>query len=826
MRFYKQVLKYLLRLILPVLVISPAYSVRISGVITDENNEPLPFVSVFVEGTSTGTTSNLNGQYFLDLSKGTYTIIFRYVGYSTQSKIFTVETQNIEFNVQLHPQAVEMKEFTVSGGGEDPAYGIIRKAQNKRKFYLNQVRSYSYDSYIKGMTYLRNVPEKIMGREIFLDGLDSNRSGIIYLSESVSKVYFREPDQKKEVMVSSKVSGRSQGFSWNSALEFQLNFYEPLIPTPLTDRDVVSPISPTAMTYYRYRLLGEFEDQGKKVYRIEVIPKKTGSPLVNGIINIQDDTWRIHSLDMFLTKDNGMNFMDTLRMQVIFIPVTEDVWMKGTQTFTFDFDIKLVQVKGDGNFTGVFSNYKLNPELGKNFFNGEIMKVEEESNLKSEAYWDSIRPVPLTETENRDYVFKDSLEKIRETKPYKDSVDRIRNRFKVTSLFFGYNWQNSWRNIDISFSSPLRELHFNTVEGLNISQRVSFSKFYEKTKARTEATLWMRYGFNGGKLYYKGSVRHRFNAVNRMYITAEAGTYISQYNQDAPITESQNDLYTIFFEENYMKLFEKSFGKLGWGSEIVNGVMVETSLEFSRRRPRINSPDLLRMFIDWDSRQFTSNNPQNPADESPAFEAHNAFIWNVYARFRFGQKYMMRPGRKLNYSSKWPTLELYFRKAIPGVGGASPGYDFIRVAVSQNFSAGVLGYGEYFVSYGMFLSKMNLPFIDYHHFQTTETIFSPREDLSGFRALPYYRYSTNDKFVEAHYQHHFQGWLLGKIPGIKKLKWHEVAGFHFLWTPQLQDYYEFTVGIENIFRIIRVDFAGSFRRGADPYFTGRLKINL
>ncbi len=70
------------------------------------------------------------------------------------------------------------------------------------------------------MSYLRNVPEKIMGRDIFIDGLDSSRSGIVYLSESVSEVFIQKPDQKKEIMISSKVSGRSQGFSWNSALEF------------------------------------------------------------------------------------------------------------------------------------------------------------------------------------------------------------------------------------------------------------------------------------------------------------------------------------------------------------------------------------------------------------------------------------------------------------------------------------------------------------------------------------------------------------------------------------------------------------------------------
>lgn len=822
----KHIIHYFLRLVVFIGCITPGYSIRVSGIVSDEKNEPLPFVSVFVKGTSMGTTTNMNGEYFIDLPSGTYTLIYRYIGYASESRTIQITNSPVTLNVQLNPQVFETSTFTVTVNEEDPAYPIIRKAQSKRKFYLDQVKSFSYDSYIKGMSYLRNVPEKILGREIFLDGLDSTRSGIVYLSESVSKVYFEAPDNKKEVMISSKVSGRSQGFSWNSAMEFQLNFYEPMIPTPVTDRDIVSPISPTAMTYYTYKYLGEFIDQGHTVYKIQVTPKVTGSPLVNGIINIQDETWRIHSLDMFITKDNGMNYLDTLNMKVIFVPVSDSVWLKGTQSFNFNFDVKIFQIKGDGHFTGVFSNYLLNPDYPKNFFTGEVVKINEESNLKTEAYWDSIRPVPLTEAEMDDYVLKDSLEIIRNTKSYKDSIDRKRNKFKLTSLAFGYTWRNSWRNIELEFSSPFREFHFNTVEGIVISQKIGFSKFYEKKKARTDASVSLRYGFNGGKLYYKGNIRHRFNMTNRMFISAEGGTYIEQFNSSSPISESQNDFYTVFFEQNYMKLYEKSYGKIEWGSEVFNGIQLETSIEYAERRARTNATDLIPMFVDWDERGFASNNPQNIFNDYPSFESHTAFIWNIYARFRFGQKYMMRPGRKLNYRTKYPTLELYYTKAIPGIGSSLPNYDFIRAGVSQEFSTGILGYGEYFVSYGMFLNRTEVPFIDFHHFNTTQTVFAPKNELRSFWALPYYQYSTNDKFVEAHYQHHFQGWLLGKIPGIKKLKWHEVVGFHFLWTPQLKDYYEFTIGIENIFRIFRADFVGGFNRESDPYFSGRIKVDL
>jgi len=324
MRFFKEPLTNLFkRLVFFAFLITNVFAQQLKGIIYDEKNEPLPFVNISIDGTGIGTSSNLSGAYNLPLKNGTYTLTFRYVGYSTIKKEVIINGSDVVLDVILDQQQVEIKPYYVTGG-EDPAYGIIRSAQKKRRFYLEQVKSYQYDSYIKGSAYLHNAPEKVLGREVFLDGLDSTRSGMIYLSESVSKVYLKGRDEK-EIMISSKVAGKSQGFSWNSALEFQLNFYENLVPTPVTDRDIVSPIATDAMTYYKYKLLGEYEENGRTIYRIDIKPKVTGSPLVNGIVEIQDSTWRIHSIDIFITKNNGMDLLDTLNMKVIFVPVTPQI---------------------------------------------------------------------------------------------------------------------------------------------------------------------------------------------------------------------------------------------------------------------------------------------------------------------------------------------------------------------------------------------------------------------------------------------------------------------------------------------------------------------
>ncbi len=825
MLFYRKHLKNILqRLVFFGFLFTNAYTQQLKGVIYNEKNEPLPFVNISIDGTGIGTSSNLSGAYTLGLKNGTYTISFRYVGYSTIKKEVVINGKDLTLDVTLNEQQIEIKPYYVTGG-EDPAYGIIRMAQKKRKFYLEQVRNYQYDSYIKGSAYLRNAPEKVMGREVFLDGLDSTRSGMIYLSESVSKVYLKGHDEK-EIMVSSKVAGRSQGFSWNSALEFQLNFYENLVPTPVTDRDVVSPIAVDAMTYYKYKLLGEYEDHGRTIYKIEIKPKLTGSPLVNGIVEIQDSTWRIHAIDIFVTKNNGMDFLDTLNMRVIFVPVTNDIWLKGTQQFDFKFTFVLFKIKGDGHFLGSFNNYIIDPKFEKNFFNGEVVKIDEESNKKSDTYWDSIRPVPLTNEENKDYEFKDSLEEVRGTKSYMDSLDRKRNKFKATDLLSGYTWRNSYHRLEFYVSSPLMGFHFNTVEGIVLTQELGFEKYFKEKKAQTNVDAFVRYGFDDGRLFAKGRIRHRFNSVNRWFLQLEGGHYISQFNGDA-MPELHNSLYTIFLEINHWRLYEKNYIKFSTGGEIVNGFKMNFVFEADHRKVLQNANPLTHFYINNNNRSFGSNTDfKNPTVLLPS--APGWFITTqLQLSYTPGQKYMMRPKFKLDYPSKWPTFGVAGRLVFVNIDGSSSIGDFMEgeFFMDQSIDMGIIGNSEYFVSAGYFFKKPAY-FFGYHHFNTTQTAFAPRDELRSFWTLPYYQASTNEWFVQAHYQHHFEGLLLGKIPGIKKAKIYEVVGFHFLYNPVIKDYYEFTVGFENIFRIIRVDFVGGFIRGENPMWGGRIKIRI
>ena len=393
------------------LIIATPLNAQLSGTVTDREGEPLSFASVYLKGTSEGTTTNIEGDYELNLAEGEYEIIFQYVGYQQQVQQVIIGKQPVILKVVLAQQAVDLQEIVVSANAEDPAYPVIRKAIAKRDYYLKQVKAYSCDVYIKGMQKIYKAPKKIMGMDVdvMTDGvLDSNRQGIVYLSESLAKLHRQEPNDYKEIMISSKISGNDNGFSFNSAGAMDFNFYENTISG--LGREVMSPIGNRALSYYRYKLVGTFADEyGNLINKIQVLPKNPALPVFYGHIYIVEDLWNIQSLELGLTKEAmKIPVVDSVVFKQVHVPIqAPDVWRQFSQTINFQ--ISVMGLETGGTFTGIFTDYDLNPNFPTDFFTNEVLKVEAESNQKTLMYWDTVRPIPLTTEEAVDYVVKDSL---------------------------------------------------------------------------------------------------------------------------------------------------------------------------------------------------------------------------------------------------------------------------------------------------------------------------------------------------------------------------------------------------------------------------------
>ena len=802
-----------------------AEAVIVTGRVTDALNKPLPFANVYIRGTTHGTNTNDEGIYVLNVEPGTYEIIFKYLGYKTVTRSIVAGTEKIVLDVSMEIENYQLAEIVIKADAEDPAYAMIRKAQKKRKYYLDQVHSFSCDAYIKGVQKLTKYPKKFLGQDIDFEGMLDTVTGIIYLSESVSKFYFKRPDLTKETMISSKVSGDNKAFSFNQNAMMQYNFYNNIVGQGvLGDRGFISPVAASAMLYYRYKLIGTFTDNNQQVEKIEVIPIRPSDPAFRGFIYITDSTWRIHSLDLYLTRESQVKFVDTLHLEQVYLPVGghQDIWMPVSNKFSFSFN--LFGFVGNGTFLGINSNFEINPDLDKHFFDGEVLKINKDANKMDMNYWMNLRPVPLTQEESVDYSKKDSMQVIRESKPYKDSLDRQSNRIKAGKLLLtGYRYQRRFKNEELNFSPLIQNIEYNTVEGLRIRLAADYTKTFEN-KTSWSFSPEAAYGFANKTFQGTGRLRYNYNPRQFAHISIEGGQDAVQYNNQKPILPVVNSSYTLLAEQNYMKIYEKRFAILEHKTEVTNGIQVSSRIEYSDRLPMVNHT--VFTLVDVKDRRFISNDPKFPGDtlNRPPFARSQSFSAQVQVRLRLRQKYISRPDNKFIMGSKYPTLLLLYRKAFPGILGSGSDYDFVRATVEDEMNLGMLGTTSYTLSYGNFIRTRKIGFISYQHFSGNLTVISSFK-LNSFNLLDYYTYSTPEEYVEGHLEHNFNGFILNKIPYVRKLKLNEVVGFHYLYVRNKPAHYEYAAGLQKL-GLVRIDFVSAWEPHQKPRYGFRIGISI
>jgi len=810
----------LLIFVLCICTVLTSNAATLYGIVTSTEGESLGFTNVYVKGTTIGTSTNLEGAYSIKLDQGSYTIVFQHIGFRPKEATVTIDSDNKEYNVVLEPQNLTLSTFTINADAKDPAYAIIKKAIDKRKFHLTQVDHYNCDVYIKGLQKIKNAPKKILGQDLIIPGLDSSGSGIVYLSESISRLYYKKPREYKEVVTSSLVSGEDQGFSWNRASDLVVNFYESRLDLGLNDRGLVSPIAPDALLFYRYQLAGTYIENGITINKIKVIPRRKSDPVVNGYIHIQDDSWRINTTDFYLTKGPQIEIIDSLNIRQQYFPVRENVWLLQSQRF--DFYLTFFKIGVEGNFTGNYSNYQVagsdNAKIETPFKRNEKVIVEKNANKKDSMFWIEARPVELTTEELSDYIIKDSIREVINSKPYKDSIQNIRNKLKpLDILVAGYSYGDYEKKRAFSVSPLIENLSYNTVDGVKAGLSLQYYKYDDSIKmSRLYIAPRLHYGFNNNQLYPGFSFLLFPERVKYTMYAFSIGRNSRQINNERPINRIINSAYTLLLHENYMKLYDGKYISATFRRMIFNGFRLQATVKYEDRNPLFNTTDY--SFFDWD-KTFSPNNPVG----QPAIENHQHFGISLSARIAFKQYYETFDNSRYTYPSEYPIIDVTYKKAIPGVFNSEANYDFLQVEVHDDFKIGLMGESKCKVGVGSFLNKENVSLIDYYHFRGNQTYFA-NNNLSQFQLMDYYSNSTTEPFVEGHYEHHFDGFVLNKFPLLRQLKLQLVGGSNAMYINENQNYIEVFGGIENIFKVGRIDLVSGLKSG-NAEFGLRLSIN-
>ncbi|MGN6397625.1 MAG: DUF5686 and carboxypeptidase regulatory-like domain-containing protein [Mucilaginibacter sp.] len=817
-------MKFTLPFILFIAASFSAFSqtVTISGKITDQQNKPVPFASVYIKNTTKGTSANSEGEYTLQLTPGAYDIQYKAVGYRQQSHVVELN-KNTTADIVLQMEAYQLNDVTVKSGGEDPAYAIIRKAIKNRKKHLNEVDAYNCEVYIKGLQKLLAAPKKFLGfdvqkatREI---GLDSNRRGIVYLSESESKFSFMRPDKTHEELISSKVSGSNQAFSFNRASDIRVNFYENIQTwNGLSLRPLVSPIADNALFYYNYRYIGFTTENGETVNKIKVTPKRGYDACFQGYIYILEDSWRIYSLDLFITKKQNINFVDTLKLKEQFFPVNKEVWMPSS--VRFDFTAGLLSFKVGGYFIAVYKDYDINPKTSKKDF-AEVLRITKGSNKKDSIYWANERPVPLTDEEKTDYEKKAVLARKRESKPYLDSLDKVNNKFSLLKLTYdSYHHRNRYDHEYYNLDAIIPSIRFNTVQGFNLNYGASFSKLTDSS-ANRYFTAGARTGYGFSDKKFTGAIYLAVPA-GQYNLGFNAGSEITDLNDHAPVSPLVNTLYSLFERQNFEKLYQKQYISFSAGRRITGGWLANAYVEWADRTALPNSSSY--SFFRPGNHAFTSNNPYLPGQDIPLFAQNQSFKVSVRTSYDFSNRYETYPTGRRYLPSKYPAIGLTYTKGIKNIFGSDVNYDLVTADISKsNISAGVLGQTSFFIGAGKFLNNNSLFYPDFKQFSGNQVLFA-QTGINSFLLLNYYTYSTNTEYLEGHFEQNFSGFILNKIPLIRKLKLQEILDVNYLSTPALKNYTELGIGVQYLgFRLM---YGKSFNSGSNTNSAVRIGLNF
>lgn len=775
-------------------------SAQLRGKVVDENKEPLPFANIYIENTSTGTTTSIDGDFFLNLKPGLNRVVFKFLGYKTVIK--DIDYKNGQFmEVQLFPEAIQLNELIVSANQEDPAYAIIRKAIAEREKHLNQFEKWKCSTYIKGKIKIDSLPSFIVAtmdstsRKLFED------EKILYLSETLSDYYYFAPNEYKEIINSSIISGNSSGFSFNQAVGLVINPYQKTIGFP---KEIVSPIAPNAFNFYRYRLEGAYYEGPHLVNKIKLIPRNMTLPAFSGYIYIIENSWNIFAADFELDGLRfGSEIVETMTLQQNYIEVGDSKWVLYNQNMYISGNI--FGFLFNGVFSGVFKDYDFDIHRSDlNMNRKEVVRILDDANIKPAAFWDSIRPIPLAAEEIRDYLVKDSLRTVYNSPEYRDSIQRISNKFTVNNISMGYSHRNWRKNIVWGYDPLFNYSLFNPIQGISLG-----TKFYyriQPEKYRLEFFTSLIYGFSNKKALPFGVADFTLKRKLPVSFRIAGGLQYVNFNPDFSSTGFESNFYNSFFSLNFERLYEKKYLLLSHDKALGPDARYFVTIEGGARSPLENSR--IRSYFRT-RRNFDPNDIVRDGEIISNFSQHNYIKAEFRLRYHPDNQYKNLPDRYLLFGSKWPVFSLAYQFWSTGLT-TDLNHKVNLTIEKTNISMAALGYSEFKFDIGQYFGSTDILPVDLTFLNGNEALFKTNLNrLDFFRALPFYTFSQQ-RYATLHFEHHFMGAIISRLPVLRKTGFRTVAGLRGAHTEQMSYYFEPSIGIDNIgwkfIRPLRVEY--------------------
>ncbi len=767
---------------------------EIQGTVKDfETGEPLPFVNISFKGTTIGTVTDIDGMYSLATAFPTDTLQASFVGFQTDYEA-VIKHERQEINFLIMKDVISLEEAVINPG-ENPAEILLRKIIARKKYHnKDRLDYYEYEVYNKAQFDINNFDEKFKERKLFktfdfiFDNVDtSDVNGKVYLpvfiTESVSDFTFRKnPKTTKENIRATKVSGiEDQSISQFMGDMYQnINVYDNFVS--VFGKGFISPIADFGLQYYRYYLVDSFFVGNKWAYKMQFTPRRKYELTFKGELVVHDSTFALLKVDMNVSEKANVNYINELYINQEFDMVQDTTWMLTHDRLFVDFIISNRSMGLFGTKTTGYRNFKINgPRPDKYYSNPENITVEKDANKKSAEFWNQNRYDSLSQKEKTIYAIADTVKNLPAFKSWLSVF---------TTIVTGYKKLGP-----IDLGPYVSLVSFNRVEGWRFGLGFKTNnKFSKKLKLNAHVA----YGLRDQKWKYGGGFRVFVSKKPRQILS-------SQYEYDVEQLGLSSD---AFKEDNILGSFyrRRPFYKLSYVQDVRANFDVEWFHGFSNRVS----------FVHRELQSATDKVVYNFA--SDAYPDHRIISSEVrfFTRFAYQEKFIEGELNRLSLGTKYPKLSLEYAYGIKGLWNGQFKYHRLVFSIDGWVQTNPIGWLEYFVQAGKTWGTLPYPML---YIQPgNETYATDKYSFNMMNLIEF----VADEYVAVFATHHFNGYFLSKIPLMRRLKWREVVSAKAVAGRISQAnttmmifpadlfalngiYAETGIGIENIFKIFRID---------------------
>jgi hypothetical protein len=837
---YKTLIYALTFISATVMGISSAFAQKtvITGTVRDAvTKETLPYVSIFFNDTRLGTQSDLDGNFKISTNEDYNKLKFNYVGYDVLYKTIIVgQTQKLD--ILLKSNAQSLNEVTIIAGKKvrysnknNPAVELIRKViENKDKNQPKAYETVQYKEYEKMLFSMSNVSEKFKNKRIFrnyqflFQEQDSTKIGgknllPIYIQEKLADQYLSfSPDKSKTVILAEKQVEFDNRFIDNQGMKAyfdrmyqNINIYDNNIS--VMSNDFLSPIANSAPTFYKFFITDTLKNITPNVIELSFTPRNKGDMLFEGKIYItMDGNYAVQKADFGVNKNINLNFVRGMEIALDFQKNTDNRYYLSKSNLIADFGIS--KNKGLG-FTGErsvsYDQYKTNVEIPDTIFSGKKLEVLEGANKRTDDFWAQNRLDSIPQQQLKIYSNIDTLQKI----------PSFRKTVKLVTFALAGYWDFGPYEV-----GPTNTFYsFNNVEGFRLrvggrttpalSKRFYFENYaaYGFKDEKWKFFLSGTYSLNNKSIYKfpQNYIRASFQRDTK--IPGQELQFVQEDNFLLSFKRGVNDmlLYNDFYRLDYVKEFENRFsynvGFKKWSQTPAGGLFY------------------------------------NDASSNAFINRLTTTELSVGFRYAKNEKFYQGKIYRIPIIDRYPIYNLRYTAGIKGFFGGEYNYHNIMASVDKRFYLSQLGFSDVRVEGGYIAGKVPFPLLSVHRANQTYAY-----QLNSYNLMNFLEF-VSDRYAAINIDHNFNGFFLNKIPLLNKLKLREIVSFKAIYgglrdennpeknndgiykLPSYENgtqrtyslnkepYMEGSVGLGNIFKVLRVDLVKRFNYLNNPEVT-------